>query len=70
MERILAHVAGTVVKIETSVGAQVAKGDVVVMLESMKMLIPVEAESTGEVAQIRCAEGAMVDEGEVLVLLK
>ena len=70
MASILAQIAGTVSKIETKVGAQISIGDVVMFLESMKMVVPVEAESAGRVAEIPCAEGQTVEEGTVLVVLE
>jgi acetyl-CoA carboxylase biotin carboxyl carrier protein len=65
-----AHITGTVWKIEVKVGDQVAEGDTVVILESMKMEMPVEAEDPGKVAEIRCEEGQSVSEGDVLVVLE
>jgi len=67
---IEAHITGTVWKIEVSVGDQVDEGDTVVILESMKMEMPVEAEDPGKVAEIRCEEGQSVSEGDVLVVLE
>jgi acetyl-CoA carboxylase biotin carboxyl carrier protein len=67
---ILAHITGTVWKIEVEVGAQVEEGDTVVILESMKMEMPVESEDPGTVAEVRCAEGDSVQEGDVLVVLE
>jgi acetyl-CoA carboxylase biotin carboxyl carrier protein len=51
------------------VGDDIAEGDTVVILESMKMEMPVEAEAGGTVAEIRCEEGSSVSEGDVLVVL-
>jgi acetyl-CoA carboxylase biotin carboxyl carrier protein len=65
-----AHITGTVWKIEVKVGDDVADGDTVVILESMKMEMPVEAEDDGKVAEIRCEEGQSVSEGDVLVVLE
>jgi len=65
-----AHITGTVWKIETTVGAQVSEGDILVILESMKMEMPVEAPADGKVVEIRCAEAQAVDEGDVLVVLE
>jgi acetyl-CoA carboxylase biotin carboxyl carrier protein len=65
-----AHITGTVWKIEVEVGDQVDEGDTVVILESMKMEMPVEAEDPGKVAEIRCEEGQSVSEGDVLVVLE
>jgi len=64
-----AHITGTVWKIEVQVGDQVSDGDTVVILESMKMEMPVEVEDDGTVAEIRCEEGQSVNEGDVLVVL-
>jgi acetyl-CoA carboxylase biotin carboxyl carrier protein len=69
MAEIAAHITGNVWKIEVSVGDEVEDGDTVVILESMKMEIPVEAEDDGTVKEIRCAEGDSVSEGDVLVVL-
>ena len=65
-----AHITGTVWKIEVAVGDEVSDGDTVVILESMKMEMPVEAEDDGKVAEIRCEEGQSVQEGDVLVVLE
>jgi acetyl-CoA carboxylase biotin carboxyl carrier protein len=65
-----AHITGTVWKIEVEVGDSVAEGDTVVILESMKMEMPVEAEDPGVVAEIRCEEGQSVAEGDTLVVLE
>ena len=70
MADIEAHITGTVWKIEVAVGDEVADGDTVVILESMKMEMPVEAEDAGKVAEIRCEEGQSVHEGDVLVVLE
>jgi acetyl-CoA carboxylase biotin carboxyl carrier protein len=65
-----AHITGTVWKIEVKVGDQIEEGDTVVILESMKMEMPVEAEDEGTVSEIRCAEGQAVNEGDTLVVLE
>ncbi len=70
MAEIEAHITGTVWKIEVAVGDDVADGDTVVILESMKMEMPVESEDDGKVAEIRCEEGQSVQEGDVLVVLE
>jgi len=67
---IEAHITGTVWKIEVGVGDSIDEGDTVVILESMKMEMPVEAEDPGRVAEIRCEEGQSVQEGDVLVVLE
>jgi acetyl-CoA carboxylase biotin carboxyl carrier protein len=65
-----AHITGTVWKIEVAVGDTVQEGDTVVILESMKMEMPVEAEDPGVVTEIRCEEGQSVSEGDTLVVLE
>jgi acetyl-CoA carboxylase biotin carboxyl carrier protein len=65
-----AHITGTVWKIEVEVGDSVQGGDAVVILESMKMEMPVEAEDPGVVSEIRCSEGQSVSEGDTLVVLE
>ena len=70
MPDVEAHITGTIWKIECEVGQQIAEGDTVVILESMKMEMPVEAEEEGTVKEIRCAEGQSVSEGETLVVLE
>jgi acetyl-CoA carboxylase biotin carboxyl carrier protein len=67
---IPAHITGTVWKVEVAVGDKVDEGDTVVILESMKMEMPVEAEDPGTVKEIRVKEGQSVQEGEVLVVLE
>ena len=70
MAEIEAHITGTVWKVEVAVGDQVAEGDTVAILESMKMEMPVESEDDGTVKEIRCEEGQSVQEGQVLVVLE
>jgi acetyl-CoA carboxylase biotin carboxyl carrier protein len=65
-----AHITGTVWKIEVEVGDAVQEGDTVVVLESMKMEMPVEAEDPGVVKEILVAEGESVSEGDTLVVLE
>ena len=69
MPNVEAHITGTVWKIECEVGQQIAEGDTVAILESMKMEMPVEAEDEGTVTEIKCSEGQSVSEGETLVVL-
>ena len=69
MPDVAAHITGTVWKIECRVGDAVAEGDTVVVLESMKMEMPVEAEDAGTVRTIHVQEGQPVREGEPLVTL-
>jgi acetyl-CoA carboxylase biotin carboxyl carrier protein len=70
MPDVEAHITGTVWKIECAVGQEVEEGDTVVILESMKMEMPVEAEDAGTVREIVCSEGQSVSEGDTLVVLE
>ena len=62
-------VTGSVWKIVASVGQQLAPGDEIMVLESMKMEIPVIAEDGGTLRELRVAEGAAVSEGQVLAVI-
>jgi len=70
MPDIEAQITGNVWKIEVGVGDEISDGDTVVVLESMKMEIPVESEDDGVVKEIRCEEGQSVREGDVLVVIE
>ncbi len=70
MPDVEAHITGTVWKIECEVGQSIEEGDTLVIIESMKMEMPVEAEDPGRVKEIRCEEGASVAEGDTLVVLE
>ena len=70
MAKIEAHITGTVWKVEVSPGDDVAEGDTVVILESMKMEMPVEAEDEGTVKAVLVEEGQSVNEGDALVELE
>jgi acetyl-CoA carboxylase biotin carboxyl carrier protein len=64
-----AHITGTVWKIEVKVGDDVAEGQTVVILESMKMEMPVESPAAGRVTLVLVKEGQSVEEGAPLVEL-
>ena len=70
MPDVEAHITGTVWKIECQIGQEVEEGDTLVILESMKMEMPVEAEDDGVVKQIAVEEGQSVSEGDTLVVLE
>ena len=67
---VVAHITGNVWKIEKAPGDPVAEGDVVVILESMKMEIPVEAPAAGTIATIDTREGAAVLTGAILATIE
>jgi acetyl-CoA carboxylase biotin carboxyl carrier protein len=69
MTEVEADVTGNVWKVEVEVGAQVDEGDVLMILESMKMEIPVEAEVAGTVLELRVAEGQAIREGDTIAVL-
>jgi acetyl-CoA carboxylase biotin carboxyl carrier protein len=66
---VSAHITGTVWKIEVKEGDTVSEGQTCIILESMKMEMPVEAPQGGKVEKILCAEGQAVSEGDVLLVL-
>lgn len=68
-QNVTAHITGTVWKIEKQVGDEVAEGDVIVILESMKMEMPIEAPGAGKITAIKVKEGEAVDEGAVVAIL-
>ena len=64
-----AHISGTVWKVERAVGDRVEEGDPIVILESMKMEVPVEAPVAGRVTEICCAKDDSVEEDQVLAVI-
>jgi acetyl-CoA carboxylase biotin carboxyl carrier protein len=68
-EEIKAHITGVVFQVTTKPGDTVAAGDPVIVLESMKMEIPVEAPRAGTVREIKVAEGQTVQEGDTVAVL-
>ena len=69
-EEIKAHITGVVFQVTAQPGDRVAAGDPVVVLESMKMEIPVEAPRAGSVREIRVTEGQTVQEGDTIAVLE
>lgn len=69
MVEVCSEVSGSVWKIECELGQAVSEGDTLVIVESMKMEIPVEATRSGTVKEIRVEQGAPVSEGTVVVVL-
>jgi acetyl-CoA carboxylase biotin carboxyl carrier protein len=67
---VAAHITGTVWEIRVDVGDQVEAEQVLVVLESMKMEMPVEAPVAGKVKSIAVEKGQAVEEGEVLLSLE
>ena len=69
MAEVKAQMAGTVFEVSDIEGDNVTKGQTLIILESMKMEIPHEAEADGTVAKITVAEGDFVEENDILVEL-
>ena len=69
-KRILAEVAGKVLRVEAPVGTKVADGDTIVLIECMKMEIPLVAPASGSIAEVHVAEGDNVAEGQAVATLE
>ncbi len=65
-----AQIAGNVWKIQKQVGEDLQEEDVILILESMKMEIPVESPCAGRLAEVRVSEGDSVEEGAVLAVIE
>jgi len=70
VSEIKAPMAGKIIDIKVNVGDAVNEGDEVVILEAMKMELPVVAEVSGTVKEINCAKGVGVEGESVLVVLE
>ncbi|MBT2687924.1 acetyl-CoA carboxylase biotin carboxyl carrier protein subunit [Bacillus sp. ISL-47] len=70
MKEIASSMAGTVLNIMVEAGQEVSAGQEVLMLESMKMEIPVESEAAGKVAEVKVNVGDFVNEGDVLIVFE
>ena len=68
-EEIRAELAANVWKIEVAEGDTVDDGDTLVILESMKMELPVEATAGGTVSTVAVSEGQAVQEGDLIVII-
>ena len=66
---VCAEMVANVLQLVVAPGDAVAAGDTLLILESMKMEIPVLADADGTVAEVRVTEGDVVQEGDVLVVL-
>ncbi|KON89201.1 acetyl-CoA carboxylase [Sporosarcina globispora] len=70
MKEITSSMAGTVLNVMIEAGQEVNAGQEVIMLESMKMEIPVESETPGKVAEVKVSIGDFVNEGDVLIVFE
>jgi acetyl-CoA carboxylase biotin carboxyl carrier protein len=66
---VRAELTATVWKVVAEVGASVAEGDELVILESMKMEIPVVAPTSGTLSELRVAEEDRISEGDVIAVI-
>lgn len=68
-QEICAEMVANVWKVVATAGDELAEGDTIVILESMKMEIPVTAEFAGTLSELRVAEGDVVQEGDVIAVV-
>jgi acetyl-CoA carboxylase biotin carboxyl carrier protein len=69
MKHVTANMAGTVINLLVKAGDSVTAGQDVIVLESMKMEVPVQAEAGGTVTEVKANVGDFVNEGDVLLVL-
>ena len=70
MSEIKAPMGGKILDVKVNVGDTVNEGDEVVILEAMKMELPVVSEASGTVKEVKCAKGSAVEADAVLVVLE
>ncbi len=70
MKNVTANMAGTVINILVQAGDQVSAGQDVIVLESMKMEVPVQTEAEGKVVEIKVNIGDFVNDGDVILVLE
>lgn len=70
MTEVKADLSANVWKILVATGDTVAVDDTIMILESMKMEIPVEAPAVGQIASLAVAEGDTIDEGALLAVIE
>lgn len=70
MKEITSSMAGTVLNIMVGSGDEITSGQEVLMIESMKMEIPIESQIEGKVSEVKVNIGDFVNEGDVLLVLE
>ena len=70
MSEIIAPMGGKVLEVKVNVGDAVSDGDEVVILEAMKMELPVVAEASGTVKEVKCTKGDAVEAEAVMIVLE
>jgi len=68
MKQIVSEMAGIVVEVMVHEGDQITEGQEILSLESMKMIMPVEATVSGVVKEIKVEEGQFLNEGDVILV--
>jgi len=68
--KVTSEIAGQVWKVVASIGDALAEDDVIIILESMKMEIPVLAPRAGKLAALHVSEGGMISEDQVVAELE
>lgn len=70
MSEVIAPMGGKVIDVKVNVGDVINEGDEVIILEAMKMELPVVAETSGTVKEVKCAKGDAVEAEAVLVVIE
>jgi acetyl-CoA carboxylase biotin carboxyl carrier protein len=70
VSEIIAPMGGKVIDVKVKIGDVLNEGDEVIILEAMKMELPVVADASGTVKEVRCAKGDAVEADAVLVVLE
>ncbi len=70
MHKVRSEVTGSVWKVEIAVGQSVGEGETLLIVESMKMEIPISAPASGVVSELLVAEGEAVADDQVVVILE
>lgn len=70
LHQVVAPITGTIWKITTQIGQSVEDADTVLIMESMKMEMPVEPGASGTIHEFHVKEGQPVNEGQLLVVIK
>ncbi|MFM1650482.1 acetyl-CoA carboxylase biotin carboxyl carrier protein subunit [Brevibacillus sp. B_LB10_24] len=70
MKNITANMAGTVLSLLVQAGDTVSSGQDVILLESMKMEVPIQAQADGKIAEVKVSAGDFVNEGDVILVLE
>jgi acetyl-CoA carboxylase biotin carboxyl carrier protein len=68
--QVTSEISGTVWKLEVAVGAAVAEGDIIAIIESMKMEVPIVAPQAGVVRELLVRETETVSEGDTIAVLE